>query len=106
MIFPDWITNNFFTVGMLVGQEGTFKFINQITTEYEFNFKPLDFYGCISIIKEFIKIKSITFNTNEASARSKIVAFLTCRLTGVKPIYNALSGENEIPNACKNGRTF
>ena len=101
ILFPDWINNNVLTVGGLVRQDGTFKPINQIIAEYEFNPKPLEYYGCISSIKEYIKTKSITLKNNKAMTKSKIAALLNSGLKGVKPIYNALLLEKEKANAFK-----
>ena len=105
-IFPDWIMKGVLTVGMLVRQDGTFKSINQTMTEYEFNPKPLDYHGCISSIKEFMKKKSITLDSNNALAKSKVVTLLTSGLKGVKPLYNALLGEREIPIAFNKWETI
>ena len=35
--FPDWINNNVLTVKALVKQDGTFKSLNEIIGEYNFN---------------------------------------------------------------------
>ena len=105
-IFPDWIMNGVSTVGMLVRQDGTFKSINQTMTEYEFNPKTLDYHGCISSIKEFMKKKSITLDSNNALAKSKVVTLITSGLKGVKPLYNALLGEREISGAFNKWETI
>ena len=98
--FPDWINNNILTVKALVKQDGTFKSLNEISTEYNFNPKPLDYFGCVSSIKAFMKTLSLTLNSNDALEKSKIVFLLTNGIKGAKPIYNILLGKKEKSNAC------
>ena len=100
-IFPEWITYNATTVRALVKEDGTFKTLNDIREEYNFYPKPLEYFGCVSTVKDFVRKKSIYLNSNKAHAKSKIESLLTSALKGAKPIYNALFGEKEVSNACQ-----
>ena len=100
-LFPEWLTYEIATVGALVNRDGSFKSIDEFTREYNFNPKYLDYYGCISTIKEYAKKQSIEIKTNKAFCESKVNIVLTGALRGAKPIYNAILGEKDQSNVCK-----
>ena len=99
--FPDWLTRDIATVGALVNRDGSFKSFDEFTQEYNFNPKYLDYFGCISTIKEYAKKHSIEIKTNKAFCESKVNIILTGALKGAKPIYNAILGEKDKSNVCK-----
>ena len=99
--FPEWTTANIFTVGALVKRDGTFKSLNEFSTEYNITPKPLEYFGCISSIKEFAKKHSIDIKSNKVQTEPKATTLLTGALKGAKPIYNALLGENKKSNVCE-----
>ena len=49
-----------------MNRDGSFKTLNDFTQEYNFNLKPLDYYGCISSIKEFAKKNSIEIYSDKS----------------------------------------
>ena len=100
-IFYDWMVHDIATVGALVNRDGSFKTLNEFTQEFKFNPKPLDYYGCISSLKEFAKKNSIEIKSNKSYCESKIFTLLTGALKGAKPIYNAILGEIEKSNISK-----
>ena len=99
--FQDWIENGILTVRSLVKEDGSFMSLEEFRNEYNFIPRPLDFFGCISTVKRFARIKSIEIKSNRAFTEPKVVSLLSGRLKGAKPIYNALLGNNEKSNPCK-----
>ena len=79
------------------GKEGV-KTLNEFSRECNFNPKPLDYYGCISSIKEFVKKNAIEIKSNKSYCVPKVSTLLTGALKGAKPIYNAILGEKEKSN--------
>ena len=100
-LFPEWINKNITSVGALVKENGSFKTLIEIMTEFDFAPKPLENFGCRSVIKESAKRTSITLKSDKVYSKSKTVSLLTSALKGSKPIYNALIGKAELSNACK-----
>ena len=104
--FPEWINKNITTVGALVKENGNFKTLREVVVEYDFIPRPLDYFGCISAIKEFANKNSITLTSNKANPNSKMFSLLTNTLKGSKPIYNTLIGKVELPSACKKWENY
>lgn len=99
--FADWTDQNITTVEALVKRDGKFKTLNEFSEEYNFNPKFLDFFGCINMIKDYVKKHSLKLRSNKAHAESKIFSLLTDNNKGAKFIYNALLGNPEKANASK-----
>ena len=100
-VFPEWVASNVTTVGALVNRDGKLKSLDEFIREYKFNPKPLDYFGCISTIKEHANKSSIEMKSNKDCGEQKIITLLTGALKGAKPIYNAILGEKEKSNGCK-----
>ena len=100
-IFPEWMASNVTSVGALVKRDGHFKSLNEFIREYNFNPKPLDYFGCIGSIKAFAKKNSIEIKSDRANSEHKVITLLTGARTGAKPIYNAILGEKEQSKVCK-----
>ena len=104
--FPDWINKDILNVKALIKEDGTFKSLNEIITEYKFNPKPLDYFGCVSSVKEYMTTHSIVLNSNAGQKESQVASLLTNEQKGTKPIYNVLLGNKETPTVCRKWDTI
>ena len=99
--FQEWSSADIFTVGALVRRDGTFKSLNEFRMEYNINARPLDYFGYLSSIKEYMKKTSIEIKSNITQNESETVVFITGALKDAKPIYDDIMGENNKLNACE-----
>ena len=100
--YEDWVTNHIFLVKHLLKDNGSFMTLQEFQGKYDFNPRPLEFFGCISSIAKFKKANKYNVETNETKTISRKNTLLFQQENGSRNIYNALIPQAEVPNAWKN----
>ena len=102
LYFKDWKTNNLFSVKSVIKENGSFLTLQELQRKYNFNPKPLEYMGCISTIKNYIKRQNINITSNNAQSTPKIYALIKYGPKGSRSFYDILINKTETSNACKN----
>jgi len=100
--FKTWTENSVYLVKDLVKEDGSFMSLAEFTKCYDFKVQMLEYFGCISAIKDFLLKLKVKLIKNDGLKTAVAYQELLKSGKGSKCFYNVLIGEKILPNACKN----
>ena len=102
MNFPEWKRKNVYYVKDLLKEGGTFLRIEEFNRKYNINAKLLDFWGCINVIKRYIRANNIECLDKKSNENMKAFEIICKPQKGAKQYYKIILGKTDRPKACQN----
>lgn len=95
-----WAERNIFFVKDLLKDNGTFLNIEEFSSKYEIRVPMLDYFGCISAIKKFMRINNIQVENINSPEYNKTYYTVLMSPKGAKIFYEILLGKCPLPKPC------
>lgn len=102
IFFKKWINEEILFVKDLVDNRGCFLPIDKFQEKYNFSVQYLEYYGCVSSIKKYIRNQNITITSSHHTDNPKAFETMLNSPKGTKVFYNELIKTNATSTALKN----
>ena len=100
--FIPWSNKQITSIKDLIKEDGSFLTIQEFNTKYNINVRALEYLGCVSSIKAYLKKRKIQLSSNRSQLYPKTQSMFIAAPKGATVFYELLLGEIEMSNACQN----
>ena len=100
--FNEWSENQVLAVKDLVKEDGNFLSLEDFNQLYNLNVQFLEYYGCLSSIRQYLKKQGITIESKESQSQAKVHQTFIQAPKGSKIFYQILLSKAETSTACTN----